>query len=255
MNHFMNGFARAVAEAFDLPGPILEIGSYQVPGQEGIANLRSLFPGKEYLGLDMRQGPGVDCVANVEQLPQANASAGSILALNTFEHVAHFWRGFEEIRRVLRNDGVLVVSCPFYFHIHAYPSDYWRFTPEALNVLLPEYPQKILGWHGPARRPLNVWAIAFREDHPPVTTAQFEHYKDLVGRYSQPRWRWGRWLRYQTGRLLCGRRPFAPYLDRERWQSECLNRNPQDQQRRDEVARVSDASPQRLTKHAAAKRR
>ena len=31
-----------------------------------------------------------------------------------------------------------------------------------------------------------------------------------------------RW-RYQLGRLLCGRRPFAPWLDRERWQCRLLN--------------------------------
>ena len=47
MNRFLHGVARAVAETFDLPEPILEIGSYQVAGQEGIANLRSLFPGRE----------------------------------------------------------------------------------------------------------------------------------------------------------------------------------------------------------------
>ena len=46
MNHFLNGVARAVAETFVLPEPILEIGSYQVAGQEELINLRSLFPGR-----------------------------------------------------------------------------------------------------------------------------------------------------------------------------------------------------------------
>src|SRR5262249_14334673 len=131
MNRFLHGVALAVAEAFDPPGPILEIGSYQVPGQETVADLRRLFPGKPYLGVDMRPGPGVDCVANVEALPQPNTSVGTVIAMNTFEHVPHFWRGFEEIHRVLRPDGVFLVACPFYFHIHNHPSDYWRFTPEA----------------------------------------------------------------------------------------------------------------------------
>src|SRR5205807_6287380 len=99
------------------------------------------------------------------------------------------------------------------FYIHSYPSDYWRFTPEALSVLLADYPQKILGWHGPARRPLNVWAIAFRPGHPPITTAQFERYKLLLDRYARPQLRWSRLMRYYAGRLLCGRRPFAPFLD------------------------------------------
>jgi hypothetical protein len=90
MNHFVHGVARAITETFTLPEPILEIGSYQVAGQESIANLRSLFPGKQYLGVDMRPGPGVDCVASVEALPQATGSIGTVLALNTFEHVKYF---------------------------------------------------------------------------------------------------------------------------------------------------------------------
>src|SRR5438128_7961031 len=108
MNHFLNGVARAVAETFDLPEPILEVGSYKVEGQEEIAELRPLFEGKSYLGVDARPGPGVDQVADVEDLPFADRTFGTVIVLNTFEHVRHFWRGFEEAYRVLRPDGALV---------------------------------------------------------------------------------------------------------------------------------------------------
>ena len=165
MNHFLHGVVRAFAESFTLPEPILEVGAYQVAGQETLGNLRGLFPGRDYTGLDMRPGPGVDCVANVEKLPQPDGSVGTVIACNTFEHVRRFWRGFDEIHRVLRPDGVFLVSCPFYFRIHQYPQDYWRFTPAALETLLEEYPSKILGWHGPKQRPAHVWALACREDH------------------------------------------------------------------------------------------
>src|SRR6516164_1957313 len=147
MNCFLHGVARALAETFVLPGPILEVGSYQVPGQEEIADLRGLFPGKAYTGVDVRPGPGVDYVANVEDLPHADRSVGTVIAMNTFEHVPHFWRGFAEVRRVLRSDGAFLVCCPFYFHIHNHPSDYWRFTPSAFDLLLEDYPQRIIGWH------------------------------------------------------------------------------------------------------------
>ena len=94
MDRLIHGVVRAVAETFELPGPILEIGAYQVAGQESVADLRRFFPGRPYTGLDARAGRGVDLVADVENLPHADASVGTVLAMNTFEHVPRFWNGF-----------------------------------------------------------------------------------------------------------------------------------------------------------------
>jgi SAM-dependent methyltransferase len=221
MNRFLYGVARAVAETFDLPEPILEIGSYQVAGQEDLANLRSLFPGKEYLGIDARPGPGVDHVADVQELPFVDGSFGTVIAMSTFEHVPRFWRGFEEVRRVLRPDGAFLVSCPFYFYIHCYPADYWRFTPQALELLLEGYPSKVLGWHGPTKRPANVWALALAEQAAPITGEQFDQYRERLGQYGRQPLSWGRQLRYRLASLLCGRGPFAPYLEQEQWETQC----------------------------------
>jgi SAM-dependent methyltransferase len=220
MNQFLRGVARAMVESFDLPDPVLEIGSYQVAGQEDLINLRGLFPGRPYTGTDFRAGPGVDLVANVENLPLPSNSVGTVLAFSVFEHVQRFWRGFDEVFRVLRPDGVLLVSTPFYFHVHAYPHDYWRFTPEAFDSLLENYPTRVLGWHGPDRRPLNVWAAAFREKAAAPTDAQVARYRTLLSQYAREPLGLGRRFRYRLGRILCGRRPFAPHLDRERWQTE-----------------------------------
>src|SRR3954466_1056264 len=113
MNRFLRGVARAMFETFDLPGPVVEVGSYQVAGLEDLIDLRSFLPGRPYVGVDMRPGPGVDIVANVESLPMLTGTVGTVLALSTFEHVTQFWRGFEEIYRVLRPDGAVLIACPF----------------------------------------------------------------------------------------------------------------------------------------------
>lgn len=217
MNRFLHGVARAAIETFDPPGPILEVGSYQVAGQESLIDLRRYLPGRPYVGLDMRDGPGVDRVGSVEELPFDDASFGTVIAMSTFEHVKRFWRGFAEVRRVLRPGGMFLISCPFHFHIHAYPNDYWRFTPEAFKLLLEDYPAKLVGWHGPADRPANVWAVAFDADHPPVTPAQVSDYRERLRLYAKEPMSALRKLRYRVGRLLCGARPFAPWLLRERW--------------------------------------
>jgi SAM-dependent methyltransferase len=218
VNHFLHGVARATAEAFNLPEPILEIGALQVEGQESVADLRPFFAGKKYQGVDFRPGPGVDLVANVEALPQPTASIGTVIAMSTFEHVQRFWRGLDEVSRVLRPDGALLIACPFYFHIHSYPSDYWRFTPMALDFLLERYPTRLIGRQGPTRRPANVWALAFRERAPAVSETQYHRYQELIQRYAHEPLGWRRRVRYRIGRWLCGSRPFAPYLERSSWQ-------------------------------------
>jgi SAM-dependent methyltransferase len=225
VNHFLHGVTRAIAEAFSLPGPILEIGSYQVAGQEEIAELRELFPGRAYIGVDRRNGPGVDLQADVEALPHADASVGTVIAMNTFEHVPRFWRGFEEIRRVLRPDGALLISCPFFFKIHNYPGDYWRFTPAALELLLEDYPSKLIGWHGAKSRPAHVWALALGEHRQPITQKEFACYRRFVTEYArQPVTKARRWA-YGLGSLFFGRGLFAPRLDQERWETICCNSN------------------------------
>jgi SAM-dependent methyltransferase len=219
MNEFIHGVVRAAAETFDFPEPILEVGSYLVAGQEELANLRGFFPGKPYVGIDMRAGPGVDSVESVERLPRGDATVGSVLALNVFEHVERFWRGFEEVQRVLRPDGLLLVSCPFYFHIHAYPSDYWRFTPEALLSLLGNLPSRIVGYHGPRNRPLEVWVLAAGRAFRPITEVDHARFRELIRRYARQPLRWDKSLHYRLGRLLFGRGPFAPYLEAEQFET------------------------------------
>ena len=66
------------------------------PGPDGFTNGR----GPRRLAradADFRPGPGVDCVADVENLPQPDASVGTVIALSTFEHVRRFWLGFREV--------------------------------------------------------------------------------------------------------------------------------------------------------------
>jgi SAM-dependent methyltransferase len=224
MNSLLRGVVRTVADTFPLPGPILEIGSYLVAGQGGLGDLRGLFPGRQYVGLDVRPGPGVDLVGDAERLPLADGSVGSVLAVCTFEHVRRFWRAIAEVRRVLRPDGAFLVACPFYFPIHEYPRDYWRFTPDALALLLDDYPSLLLGWHGPEKRPGHVWALACREGRPPISAAEHRAYEARLAVQARQPLPWLRRLRYSLGRWLCGRRPFAPWLERERCRSRCLNR-------------------------------
>ena len=217
MNQLLRGVVQATREVFHLPEPILEVGSLQVDGEDMI-NLRSIFNNKDYLGIDFRPGKGVDQVADVERLPFADNTFGTVLALSTFEHVKRFWLGFAEVARVLQPGGAFLVSCPFHFHVHAYPSDYWRFTPEALESLLQgAYSEAIVGWHGPERRMANVWALAYKAGAPPRICPTTEGlYREALYDCAHQPMKLSRKMRYGLAALIAGRRPLAPWLDREK---------------------------------------
>ncbi len=159
MRDHNKAFCRLVAETFDCPGPVFEFGSYQVEGQVEYADLRALFPGKGYVGCDMRPGPGVDRVEDVSALSLPDGSAGTILSVETFEHVFEVRRAFDEVFRVLKPGGLFLITSPLNFRIHGYPDDYWRMTPNCLRRLLEPYGGRVVGAQGYRSFPHTVMAL------------------------------------------------------------------------------------------------
>jgi hypothetical protein len=218
VNRFIAAFADAAARTWCFPEPIVEIGSRSVQNEAEVGAVRTLF-GEHYHGLDLNAGAGVDVRARVEQLPFANQGIGSVLALNVFEHVQRFWLGFAEIERVLQSKGLLLLSCPFYFRIHRFPADYWRFTPEAIRELLQGFPALILGQQGPAKRPLSVFAVASPQASRLAPATHHEFHR-LLQQRAAPSLRARTHWRYRLGQLVAGPRPFAPYLQAHEFQTQ-----------------------------------
>jgi SAM-dependent methyltransferase len=159
-------FCKLAAETFACPEPIVEFGSYQVEGQEDYANLRTFFPGKSFLGCDMRPGLGVDRVEDVTAIKMADGSVGTVLCIETFEHVFQVWRAFDEVYRVLKPGGIFVITSPLNFRIHAYPDDYWRMTPSCLRRMMAPYAAKVTGYQGHEKFPHSVMALGVKDPIP-----------------------------------------------------------------------------------------
>jgi SAM-dependent methyltransferase len=109
----------------------LEVGSLDVNG-----SVRALFSGT-YIGLDMREGPGVDIVGTAAALPFPDASFDCIVSTEMLEHDPSPWNSMAEMGRVLRPGGRLIITTRGNgFGEHLEPSDYWRFMPNVGPVLL-----------------------------------------------------------------------------------------------------------------------
>ncbi len=166
MRDHNKAFCRLVAETFGCPAPVYEFGSYQVEGQEGYANLREMFPGKVYVGCDMRPGPGVDRVEDVSAINLPDGSAGTVLCIETFEHVFEVRKAFDEVYRILKPGGVFVITTPLNFRIHGYPDDYWRLTPNCLRRLMAPYAARVAGFQGHSSFPHSVMAVGIKSPAP-----------------------------------------------------------------------------------------
>lgn len=158
MRQSIKEFVELVSKNLPVIGPIYEFGALQAPTQVGFADLRPSFPGIEYVGCDMQEGPGVDLILDLHSIALPSESVGTVVMLETLEHVEFPRKAMEELHRILRPGGMLVVSSVLNFPIHEYPSDYWRFTPEGLGSLLgsftgvwvesvgfPDFPHTVVG--------------------------------------------------------------------------------------------------------------
>lgn len=153
-------------ETLPVGDPVYEFGSYLVAGQEDLADLRPLFPGKKYIGCDMRAGPGVDKIVDVREIDLPDGVAGTVVSLDTIEHVEFVREAVNEFHRVLAPGGMLILSSVLHFQIHDYPHDYWRFTPEAFRSLLRPFAVSHVDFAGDPEFPHTIVAVAFKGTGP-----------------------------------------------------------------------------------------
>jgi len=164
-----------LAQAGVLPAPVVDVGALRTPGQEDYADLRPYFGGTgRYTGFDMRRGPGVDALASIHRLPLRPGSVtGTLLTLDTLEHVVDPIVAARELTAALAPGGVAVITSHMNFPVHAHPSDYWRFTPMAFDRLLGPLDARYIFAQGDAENPHTVIGIAARTCGDPARAEAF----------------------------------------------------------------------------------
>jgi hypothetical protein len=186
MRDYIREFVQICAETLPVAEPIYEFGSFQVPGQGDFADLRPIFLGKEYVGCDMQEGPGVDRILNLHSIELPSDTAGTVLLMDTLEHVEFVRKALEEVHRILKTNGMVVTSSVMKFPIHDYPYDYWRFTPEAFRSLLRPFGSAFVDSVGDERFPHTVVGVAFKGPLPQ------DHMMDFLTRFKTWKKRWHR---------------------------------------------------------------
>lgn len=87
-------------------GRLIEIGSYDVNG-----SIRSLFPAREYVGVDLVEGPGVDIVSFGHDISLPDNHFDGALSGECFEHDPHWKDTFTNMARLTRPGGLVAFTC------------------------------------------------------------------------------------------------------------------------------------------------
>ena len=112
---------------------ILEVGSQNVNGS--LRNYKKL--NTDWIGIDIAPGDGVDVVLDDPfKFPFEDHQFDLILASSIFEHSDFFWLTFLELVRILKPTGFLYINVPSNGYFHRFPTDSWRFYPDAAISLL-----------------------------------------------------------------------------------------------------------------------
>ncbi|MFH1076925.1 MAG: methyltransferase domain-containing protein [Pseudomonadota bacterium] len=190
-------FVRICSEIMEFKGQVYEFGALQVPEQEGYSDLRPYFIGAHYTGCDMRPGPGVDRIEDLEKgLSFEDGSAQAVICMDTLEHVFDVFKAMSEMSRVVQQEGCLIISSVLNHEIHSYPYDYWRFTPECFVRLLSGFDLSLIGGLGNPVHPVSIFGVGVKTKNKAVwretldaISKRYSHECMVTLRYDKNLWR------------------------------------------------------------------
>ncbi|CAG1003541.1 hypothetical protein MTYP_03101 [Methylophilaceae bacterium] len=133
--HSRSGLRKAIGQmATSMSGRLLDVGCGRKP-------YRELFRVEEYVGLEIdtpenRANKQADFFYDGGQFPFSNRDFDGVVCNQVLEHVFTPDRFLGEIHRVLKADGMLLLTVPFVWDEHEQPWDYARYSSFGLKSLL-----------------------------------------------------------------------------------------------------------------------
>jgi SAM-dependent methyltransferase len=114
-----------------LEGTVLDVGSLTKP----YAQWKK--PSVRWTGIDVVPGPGVDILISANGVwPLESGSYDVVLCTQVLEHVSSVDLTLQEMVRVLKPGGRLIISAPFIYNEHGAPGDYRRFSAGGLEQMI-----------------------------------------------------------------------------------------------------------------------
>lgn len=107
--------------------------------------------GVSHVGIDMMNGfygeDKVDVFGEADAIPVADRTADAVLHSQVIEHLPDPEKGLEEAGRILKSEGLLFISFPFLYPLHAAPHDFFRYSGFGFEAMAKRHGFEILEEH------------------------------------------------------------------------------------------------------------
>ncbi len=110
-------------------GKVLDVGAGE------INRYGRYFKYDEYIRMDPRHTEKADLIGSADNIPLENESIDSVICTQVFEHLENPQNSADEIFRVMKKGGYLVVTVPQMNELHEEPYDFFRYTKFGLESL------------------------------------------------------------------------------------------------------------------------
>ncbi len=127
--YYVDLFLKKSAEKFCINKKILDLGGNHLR-KRGDFNIRDFS--NKVTTANIKKTNGVDIVTNAHNLSIKSSSYEVVICTEVLEHTYNPKKVISEIHRVLKKNGVMIITIPFLYHIHADPDDYCRLTKSFL---------------------------------------------------------------------------------------------------------------------------
>lgn len=140
-----------------LDGRLLDFGCGSKP-------YKTLLQVSEYIGVDIETSghdhskEQIDVYYNGKDLPFEDESFDSIFSSEVFEHLFNLPEILDELHRVLKTGGNMLITVPFVWDEHEIPYDYARYTSFGMQHLLENHGFQIIH----SRKTTNYVATIFQ---------------------------------------------------------------------------------------------